>query len=65
MGPSSWLAGLSSIRHGLGRPVGDPLMLAGSFVVHGADVIAADIAEHSGSVPDLDRLVLAAASATS
>ncbi|MEM9802948.1 MAG: AhpC/TSA family protein [Planctomycetota bacterium] len=60
MGPSVWAAGVRSLRHGVGRPVGDPFVLGGSFIVHGADVIAADVAETSASLPDLDRLAAAA-----
>lgn len=55
-----WGPGLKAVRHGIGRPVGDPLVLAGSFLVHGAHVVDADVAESSASTPDLDRLAAAA-----
>ncbi len=38
-GPRVWLPGLKAIlRHGLGKPVGDPLMLSGWFLVAGDGV---------------------------
>ncbi|MEM1451678.1 MAG: hypothetical protein AAGI22_21380 [Planctomycetota bacterium] len=62
-GIDAWVAAARSIKHGIGLPVGDPLVLAGSFVVMGSDVIESDVAESTASVPDLDRLAVAAQAA--
>ena len=53
-----WRKALQASRHGVGvaLPVGDPFVLAGSFVVQGNQVLASDRAEHAGSVPDLEGL---------
>ena len=53
-----WAQALKAARHGVGlaRPVGDPFLLAGSFLVHGQRVMLSDRAEHAGSIPDLSEL---------
>ncbi|MGD2017950.1 MAG: hypothetical protein PVJ89_07540 [Planctomycetota bacterium] len=56
VGPRTWAAGFRARRHGVGLPKGDPRVLAGSFAVKGAEVLDADLATDSSSVPDLDRL---------
>ncbi len=39
-GPVNWAAGLKSfVRHGAGMPVGDPLQLAGTFVIDRKGII--------------------------
>ncbi len=39
-GPAIWAAGLKSfVRHGAGMPVGDPLQLAGTFVIDREGII--------------------------
>ena len=59
-GPGTWAAGFRARRHGVGLPKGDPRILAGSFLVRGDEVVLADLATTSASVPDLDRLAAAA-----
>ncbi len=53
-----WANAIKAVRFGVGvtKPVGDPLVLAGSFVVHGSHVLASDRAAHAGSIPDLTEL---------
>ncbi len=60
IGPKTWLAGFKARRHGVGLPKGDPRVLAGSFLVRGAEVLESDLATNSASVPDLERLARAA-----
>ena len=60
IGPRTWLAGFKARRHGVGLPKGDPRVLAGSFLVRGAEVLESDLATNSASVPDLERLARAA-----
>lgn len=60
LGPRVWAAGFRSRRHGVGLPVGDPRVLAGSFLVKGAEVLEEERATTSASVPDLARLARAA-----
>lgn len=57
-GLSVWREALQSVRYGVGvaKPVGDPFVLAGAFVVHGDRVLVADRAETAATVPDLPRL---------
>lgn len=53
-----WAQAMKAARHGVGlsKPVGDPFVLAGSFVVHGNQILASDRADHAGSIPDLTEL---------
>ena len=60
IGPRTWLAGFKARRHGVGLPKGDPRVLAGSFLVRGAEVLESDLATNSASVLDLERLARAA-----
>lgn len=60
MGPGTWAAGFRARRHGVGLPKGDPRVLAGSFLVNGAEVLESDLATTSASTPDLSRLARAA-----
>ena len=60
IGPRTWLAGFKARRHGVGLPKGDPRVLAGSFLVRGAEVLESDLATNSESVLDLERLARAA-----
>ncbi|MEM9381197.1 MAG: hypothetical protein AAGB93_14690 [Planctomycetota bacterium] len=62
-GLRSWVAAVKAIKYGVGRPIGDPLVLSGTFVVHGAKVIDADVAETTASLPDLERLAAVARAA--
>ncbi len=33
------VAGAMNLRHGVGKPVGDPRVMAGTFVVRGAELL--------------------------
>ena len=65
IGPRTWLAGFKARRHGVGLPKGDPRVLAGAFLVLGAEVLLADLATSSASIPDLGRLAALAATISS
>lgn len=65
-GPRVFAAAAGAIRYGVGlaRPVGDPFVLAGAFVVDDAGVIhRAEPAAHAGSSPDFEALFAAARAA--
>ena len=50
-GPAVWAAGLKAVvRHGVGMPVGDPLQLAGTFVIDRDGIIR--YAHHSANSAD-------------
>lgn len=53
LGPSVWKSGLGAFREGhrVGRPVGDPFMMSGSFLIAGDHVLA----EHRHAHPGDDR----------
>ena len=51
-----WKEGLAAARFGVGKSVGDPLALGGTFLVQGHRILASDVAEHAGHVPDYERL---------
>lgn len=55
-GPSVWVRGVGALLegHGIGRPVGDPLMMPGTFLVDGGRVIWSHVAEHAGDHPDYE-----------
>ncbi len=39
-GPSVWLPGLKAVlKHGLGKPTGDPLMLSGWFLLADGEIV--------------------------
>ena len=48
LGPRVFLAGLKALRHGVGRPVGNPLLQSGWFLVAGDEVVWAHVHEHVG-----------------
>ena len=60
-GPAVLLAGISHLRHGIGLPVGDPLVMSGWFLV-AADgrIIWADQHAHAGSEHPWPALLAAA-----
>ncbi len=60
MGPATWAAGFRARAQGVGLPKGDLRVLAGSFLVDGAEVLESDLATTSASTPDLSRLARAA-----
>lgn len=64
LGLRVWKEFFKVARHGIGKPVGDPLILAGSFVVRGREVLAAEPAEHVGDLPDYDALAEVALAAS-
>lgn len=58
-GPGVWLSGLRSARkgHGIGRPVGDPFMMPGAFVLDpGGRVLWEHRYDHAGDHPDFASL---------
>jgi len=61
LGPRVWLAGLKSTLkgHGIGRPVGDPLMLSGWFLVDGDAVLWEHVHADSGDARRWDELAQA------
>ena len=62
-GPRVFAAAAGAVRYGVGlaRPVGDPFVLAGAFVVDDRGVIhRAEPAAHAGSSPDFGALFAAA-----
>ena len=58
-----WREALKNTRYGVGvsMPVGDPFVLAGSFVVHEGEVLVVERAETAATLPNLPRLFDAAA----
>ena len=61
LGPSSWLAGAKAALsgHGIGKPVGDPLMLSGQFLVAGDQVLWSERHDTPGATRDYDGLLAA------
>lgn len=51
LGPRVLWAGVrAALRgHGVGKPVGDPTMMSGWFLVHGNDVLWEHVHEHAGA----------------
>ena len=58
-----WLEALGALRFGVGlsRPVGDPFVLGGAFLVQEGRVLDARPAANAGTVPDFDGLARTAA----
>lgn len=58
MGPRALLAAVRSLfaGHGGGRPVGDPWMMSGWFLVHAERVLWSQVHEHSGEARRYDEL---------
>ena len=56
LGPAVWAAGLRALRRGarLGRPVGDPRVMSGAFLVRGEAVLWSHTYAHAGDHPDFD-----------
>ncbi len=57
-GPSVIACGLRATRkgHGPGRPIGDPWMLPGMFVVEGDQILWSHEARHAADHPDFARI---------
>jgi hypothetical protein len=58
-GPEVFVCGFRAMRkgHGVGRPVGDPLVMPGFFLVeHGDTVTWEHVSRHAGDHPDLSRI---------
>lgn len=51
LGPSVWKAGLEAFRRGhrAGRPIGDPFMMSGAFLIEGGRVLAELRHAHPGA----------------
>jgi len=58
-----WLKALGSLRFGVGlsKPMGDPFVLGGAFLVQGKEVLDARPAANAGTTPDFDGLARTAA----
>jgi len=65
--PAVIACGLRATRkgHGQGRPIGDPWMLPGMFVVQGDDILWSHEARHAADHPDFARIPEFAAGAAS
>jgi hypothetical protein len=52
LGPKVWLAGLRALGagHGVGRPKGDTLLLAGGFLVREGRVVWSHYSTHTGDI---------------
>lgn len=65
-GARVFLAGLDAAMrgHGIGRPVGDPMMMSGWFLVDGPSVLWEHVHEHAGAPRSWDELERVRASAS-
>lgn len=63
LGPSVWKAGWRALRkgHGIGRPVGDPRVLPGLFLIRDTVVVWRHDFAHAGEHPDWNAVREAAA----
>jgi hypothetical protein len=63
LGPAVWAAAVrAALRgHGVGRPVGDPRILPGVFLVSGERILWEQDFRHIGQRPDYAELLAAAA----
>ena len=55
-GPQVFLAGFKALRHGVGRPVGNPLRMSGWFLVDAPEVLWSHVHEHVGAEPRFEEL---------
>ncbi|MFT5079549.1 MAG: hypothetical protein ACI84E_000189 [Planctomycetota bacterium] len=62
-GPRALWAGLKARRFGVGKPVGDPLVMSGWFLVKDGRVIWNHIHAHAGEARRFDELAAAHAGA--
>ncbi|MBC8451582.1 MAG: AhpC/TSA family protein [Planctomycetes bacterium] len=58
-GPRVLLAGLKARRFGVGRPVGDPRMMSGWFLVDGDEVVWSHVHAHAGEERRFEELAAA------
>ena len=63
-GPRVLLAGLKARRFGVGKPVGDPLIMSGWFLVDDGRVTWSHIHEHAGVERRYDELAVALGNTT-
>ena len=56
MGPGTWGAGIRALfkGHFVGKPVGDPLVLPGMFLVEGNEILWSHDFAHSGDNPSAE-----------
>jgi len=60
LGPRVLWSGLAAfVRHGAGKPVGDPMMMSGWFLVDGERVLWEHVHEHAGAPRRFDDAVRA------
>ncbi len=54
MGPSVWACGIRAASKGnfIGKPMGDPQLLPGAFLVHGQQIVWEHRSRHAGDNPD-------------
>ena len=54
MGPSVWACGIRAASKGnfIGKPMGDPQLLPGAFLVHSNQIVWEHRAKHAGDSPD-------------
>ncbi len=66
IGPSALIRGVQAVLkgHGIGRPVGDTLLMPGAFVVHKDRVLWQHEYRHVGDHPDFVRVMAHAGLAT-
>jgi hypothetical protein len=57
--PRVVLAGLRARRHGVGRPVGDPMMMSGWFLIDRGRVVWSHVHAHAGEERRYDELLSA------
>ena len=59
LGPATWTAGLRALRKGhfVGRPVGNPRVQPGLFLVDSGRILWRHDFAHSGDQPDAARIV--------
>ncbi len=64
LSPKVLLAGLKARRHGVGKPVGDPTVMSGWYLVDDGRVVWEHRHEHAGAERRYDELRAALAAAT-
>jgi hypothetical protein len=64
LGPKVWAAAVRSMLRGnfVGRPVGDPLVMPGLFLVQGERILWEQEIDHIGRMPDMAAIAATARS---
>ena len=58
-GPRVLLAGLKAMRHGVGKPVGNPLRMSGWFLIDDGELVWSHVHEHAGAPLRFDEVTAA------